>query len=92
MTVTPDLASTFDAALRQVQHAHDEGMRTAWGDSARPQLQQLRADLEAQRAFALKSGAVDPTWVRDVVRRVAEWTPESELSLLAALGAIARVR
>ena len=54
------------------------------------ELERLRADLHAQRAAALEAGGVDPEWVRRTVRRVVEWTPETELALVAALGAIAR--
>ena len=92
MCSAPDLASAFDTALRQVARALSDGMCTADGTPARPQLEQLRTELEAQRAIALDAGIVDPLWVRETVRRVADWSPESELSLLAALGAIARAR
>ena len=85
-----DLAAAFDAALRQVERALGDDMHTPAGASARPELERLRDDLHAQRAAALEAGGVDPEWVRRTVRRVVEWTPETELVLVAALGAIAR--
>lgn len=86
----PDLADAFDRALRQVERALASDLRTASGESAVPELEQLREDLLSAREAALARGAVDAAWVRRTVRGVAGWTPEAELPLLAALGAIAR--
>jgi len=85
-----DLAAAFDAALRQVDTALASDLRTPAGDPARPQLERLRADLERERAAALARGSADPAWVRAVVRSVVSWTPDTEVSLIAALGQIAR--
>jgi hypothetical protein len=90
---SPDnaLATAFDHAIAQVERAIAGGeARTADGEPATPRLAELRAALVAERSAALRRGGVDPTWVRDTVRAVAAWTPDSELALLAALGGIAR--
>lgn len=86
----PLLADAFENAIRQVDRALAGEMRTATGEPARPMLERLRADLEAHRETARVTGTADPEWVRGVVRWVAEWTPETELTLIAALGRIAR--
>lgn len=85
-----DLAAAFDAALRQVDRALRDDLRTPDGRSARPELERLRAELQAERAAALERGGADAAWVRRTVRWLVEWTPETELPLVAALGAIAR--
>ena len=84
------LSAAFDHALRQVDGA--DAMHTADGEPAGPRLARLRDAIVAERDAALSRGQVDPAWVRDTVRDVAAWTPESELTLLAALGGIARVK
>lgn len=85
-----DLAAAFDDALGQVERALAGGMATRDGGPARPQLERLRGEIEAQRHVAAAAGVPDPIWVRRTVRWVAGWAPETELSLLAALGRIAR--
>jgi hypothetical protein len=85
-----DLAAAFDAALRQVERALGDDMRTLAGASARPELERLRAELHAQRGAAVAAGGADPEWVRRTVRDVVAWAPETELPLVAAIGAIAR--
>lgn len=86
------LAAVFDAALRQVDRALATGLTAADGRPAAERLTTLRASLAAEREAAVARGAVDAAWVRETVRDVAAWTPEGELALLAALGAIARAR
>lgn len=67
------------------------GMATASGDSANPQLAHLRAELETARLAALETGAPpDAAWLQQTIRWVTDWAPESDLTLLASLGAIAR--
>jgi len=85
-----ELAAAFDAALRQVDRALAGELRTRGGDPARPQLEHLRDTLEAERGAALARGSADPAWVRTVVRAVVDWTPDTEVALVAALGQIAR--
>ena len=86
------IVAAFDAALRQVDRAIAAGLAAADGRPAAERLTTLRASLAAEREAAVARGAVDAAWVRDTVRDVAAWTPDSELALLAALGGIARVR
>ena len=84
------IAAAFDHALQQVDRALSAGMHTATGEPATPELARLRTALVTAREDAVARGRIDRDWVRDTVRAVAAWTPESELSLLAALGGIAR--
>lgn len=86
------LTAAFDLALRQVERARASGMRTMTGEPAAPRLERLHAELVAQRDAAQRQGAVDPDWIRAAIRAVAVWAPESDLTLLTSLGAIARHR
>lgn len=90
MPDAPALVAAFDAALRQVERALADGLATQDGGPARPMLEHLRDDLSDRRTTAEAGGGVDAAWVRETVRAVASWTPDSELALLAALGGIAR--
>ena len=83
-----DLDRAIDAAVRAVERALAGRMRAADGEPAALYLDQLRADLLEMRA----RGAVDAEELRAMIRSVAAWAPEDDVSLLAALGAIARVR
>lgn len=88
--MTEPLAAAFDDAIARVERAMAGGMHSRHGRLATRELAALRAALAAERERALARGAVDPGWVRDTVRDVATWTPDTELALLAALGRIAR--
>jgi len=90
VTAGTTLAAAFDHAIAQVDRALAAELRTGAGEPAAPELARLRALLVAERAAAVARGGVDREWVRETVRAVAAWTPDSELSLLAALGGIAR--
>ncbi len=90
MSDASELGSAFDAALRQVDRALADGLRTRDGAPAADRLAALRTRLEAEREGALRRGSADPEWVRRIVREVAGWTPDTELALIAALGRIAR--
>ena len=85
-----DLESAFDTALRHVQRSISSGMKTSGGSSARPQLETLETKLRRERAKALELGIVDHEWFQKTVRWVVEWVPETDLTLVAALGRIAR--
>lgn len=85
-----NLESAFDKALTQVQRCIRSGMISSSGASARTRLEKLGEELREERARALKSGSVDQEWLRATVRWVAEWVPDDELTLVAALGQIAR--
>jgi hypothetical protein len=65
-------------------------MKNSEGISAQPQLETLETELKRERAAAIKLGTVDREWLQKTVRWVIEWVPEKELTLLAALGQIAR--
>lgn len=90
MSKLPDLESAIDKALTQVRRAIAAGMETSDGSSGQPQLERLERELTAQRAYASERGAVDREWLQTTIRWVIEWAPDDELTLIAALGAIAR--
>jgi len=80
----------FDAALTHVERSLATGLKTINGDSARPELEKLARELRLQRDKALEGGAVDRDWFQRTVRWVTEWVPDTEITLIAALGRIAR--
>ena len=86
-----ELQRAFDGALAQVERLLRNGMKTADGSLARPQLERLRDELKEERANATGRGAVDREWFQKTVRWVVEWVPDAELTLVAALGQIVRV-
>lgn len=65
-------------------------MKAIGGESAGPYLEKLEEELKLERNRALKSGAVDREWFQKTLRGLLEWVPETELTLIAALGRIAR--
>ena len=83
-----NLQTAIDAAVRAVDKARAAEMRASDGEPAALYLDQLRADLLEMRA----RGDVDAEELRAMIRSVAAWAPEDDVSLLAALGAIARAR
>lgn len=60
--------------------------------SAAANLQKLEDELVAERDRAVSRGVVDMEWFQKTVRWLIEWVPETELTLIAALGRIARVK
>ena len=80
----------FEAALRHVERTLATGMKTADGDSARPQLEKLERELKLQRDQARNRGTVDRDWFQQTVRWVTDWVPDTEITLIAALGRIVR--
>ena len=54
------------------------------------ELRRLLEELGARRAMAAEGRGLDREWAGRTVRWVAGWLPESELPLLARLGAIVR--
>lgn len=84
------LETAFDAALAETRKSIKAGLTTASGESARAHLEELEKQLTRERQRAVEGGRVDQEWVRTTVRAVVEWLPETELKLIAALGAIAR--
>jgi hypothetical protein len=85
-----ELESAFDTALRHVQRSISSGMKTSGGMSARPQLERLETELRRERAKSLELGIVDREWFQKTVRWVVEWVPDTDLTLVAALGRIVR--
>lgn len=90
MATTAELKTAFDAAIAQTRKSLKAGMKTIAGDSAAAHLEKLRQELTLERARALELGGVDQEWFQKTVRDLIEWAPETELSLVAALGRIAR--
>jgi hypothetical protein len=86
-----ELEGAFEAALMHVERSLVTGMKTMDGDSARPQLEKLEQELRVQRDQARTRGAVDRDWFQQTVRWVTEWVPDTEITLIAALGRIVRV-
>jgi hypothetical protein len=82
------LDAAIDAAMRAVERALAKNMEAADGTPARPRLERLRGELLVMR----HRGTVDSDKLRHLIRSVANWAPEDEVSLLASLGAVARAR
>ncbi len=80
------LGAAIDAALRAVDKALANDMQTADGESAASHLERLRIRLAAMR----DRGAVDADELRHMIRSVANWAPQEDVTLLGTLGAIAR--
>ena len=85
-----ELESAFDAAIAEVQKSMNVGMTAIGGEVATPYLQQLGDELRVERARAVERGTVDTEWFQKTVRRLIEWLPETELTLIAVLGRIVR--
>ena len=81
-----DLANAIDAAVRAADTALANEMQTLDGQPAGPHLQRLRDGLLAMR----RRGTVGADELRALIRDVATWAPEDDVSLLGALGVIAR--
>jgi len=92
MTSKNEIETAFDAALDQVARAATTGLSAPDGRSVLEQLGQLEFRLRTERAKALERGTTDRDWVQKTVRWVVEWMPESNLTIIAALGGIARIR
>lgn len=91
MSKATDIEAAFDAAVDQAQRAAAAGMTSLDGSSAREKLGQLEFRLRTERAQALEREVVDRDWVQQTIRWVVEWAPESDLTIIAALGRIARL-
>lgn len=89
-TQAQDLDKSFTQAIRVVDKAIVDRMMTRVGASARENLTRLRAELEAERVKTAQRGSVDREWFQSTVRWLVEWTPDTDLTLIAALGRIAR--
>jgi hypothetical protein len=85
-----DLEVAFDAALTHVERSLATDLKTISDRSARPELEKLARELRIQRDQALERGTVDREWFQQTIRWVTEWVPDTEITLIAALGRIAR--
>ena len=88
----PQLDEAFDAAFEVVRNCRASGATCVDGSSAEDNLNRLEQELIEERARALQRGSVDKDWVQRTVRWLVEWAPETDLTLIAALGGIARAR
>ena len=88
----PELAEAFDAAIKTTRDCRAAGMNCVDGSSAEANLTRLEQDLATERDKALQRGSFDRQWFERTVRWLVEWVPETELSLIAALGGIARAK
>ena len=91
MSGKAELESAFDAAIAYTRSTIEAGMRTATGDDARPHLEHLSQELVSYREASVARGSVDREWLQKTIRWVADWAPETDLTLIAALGRIARL-
>jgi len=87
---TVELESAFDGAITQARKCIKGEMTAVGGEAAGPYLRKLEEELKLERARALARGSVDREWFQKTVRWLVEWVPETELTLVAALGRIAR--
>jgi len=86
-----DIEIAFDAAIDQVQRAISGGLTADDGSPIIDRLGQLEFRLRTERANAIQHQTVDREWVQKTIRWVVDWVPESDLTILAALGRIARL-
>ena len=91
MASRKEIETAFNAAIDQVQRIAATGLKTPEGRSVVEQLGQLEFRLRTERAKAIEQDAISAEWVQRTIRWVVEWMPESELTVIAALGRIARL-
>lgn len=87
-----ELRNAFDAALEATTKCRASGMKCLDDSSAAENLKKLEEDLTAERERALTRGFVDKEWFQTTIRWLVEWVPETELTLIAAFGRIARAK
>ena len=87
-----ELRNAFDAAIKATTKCRAAGMKCLDDSSAAANLQKLEDELAAERDRAVSRGSVDQEWFQKTVRWLVEWVPETELTLIAALGRIARAK
>lgn len=88
MSASSVLLRALDRALDAVGHAERRGLRTRADEPAVAELERLRKALTGVRDRVRHDGWVDAGELGTLVRDVASWTPDSELKLIAALGAV----
>jgi hypothetical protein len=92
MASNSELSNAFDAAVEAIRHERAAGLTCADGSSAVAYLDRLERELLAEQERALVRGSVDKEWFQKTLRWLVEWIPETELTLIAALGRIARAK
>jgi len=85
-----ELESAFDAAITQTRECLKASMTTSSGNTATSQLKKLEEELTFERARVIERGSVDREWFQRTLRGLIDWLPETELTLIAALGRIVR--
>lgn len=88
----PQLDEAFDAAIDAAHKCRAAGMSSVDGSSADANLDRLAKELNEERDRAVQRGSVDKEWFQKTVRWLVEWVPQDELTLIAALGGIARAK
>ena len=92
MTDKPQLDEAFKDALDAVRNCRASEMTCVDGSSAERNLVRLEKELSDERTRAMARGSVDKDWFQKTVRWLVEWAPENDLTLIAALGGIARAK
>ena len=90
MATAAEIESVFDEALRLTNKALSGALETIDVEEARPKLEALAAELLVERDRAIQRGSIDREWIQKTVRWMVEWVPDSDLTLIAAIGRIAR--
>ena len=86
------LAEAFDAAIEATRNCRAAQMISVDGSSAEGNLNRLEQELNEERTRAVARGSVDKEWFQKTVRWLVQWVPESDLTLIAALGGIVRAK
>src|SRR6476469_6255172 len=92
MTDKPELNEAFQRAIEVARNCRAAGMTCVDSSSALANLDRLEQDLIAERSRALERGSVDKDWFQKTLRWLVEWIPETDTTLIAALGRIARAK
>lgn len=87
-----ELGAAFDAAIDEVKRTGGKGITTLAGTPGVTEVNQLVTELQAERGRALDRGYVDREWFQKTLKWVVSWLPESDLTVIAALGRIVRVQ
>jgi hypothetical protein len=91
MATPAELESVFDEAVWQTRKAIAGDVTTIDAEEARPKLEALVGELLLERDRAVQRGSIDREWIQKTVRWMVEWVPDSDLTLIAAIGRIARL-
>ena len=88
----PELDEAFQSAIGMIRNCRAAGMTCVDGSPALANLDHLEKELVDQRSRAMERGSIDREWFQKTVRWLVEWVPETEMTLIAALGRIARAK